>query len=145
MTYFVVCQCLLAWTSTLAWINKHNSLLRNPNIFYFRNLRKNNKFRSKLVSSGLDKHTSLYMHTSLDKQTQQLTIESVHYGCVIFIVQAPGFIIIKPFTSVIYRKITNFVVSQCLLAWTSILACTYTLAWTNKHNSLLRRPQGTLL
>jgi hypothetical protein len=45
-------------------------MVHYPKKIYTRNLRKKYKFRSKLVSSGLDKHTSLYMHTSLDKQTQ---------------------------------------------------------------------------
>ena len=35
-----------------------------------RNLRENGKFRSELVSSGLDKHISLGMHINLDKQTR---------------------------------------------------------------------------
>ena len=35
-----------------------------------RNLPESGKFRSKLVSSGLDKHISSDMHTNFDKQTR---------------------------------------------------------------------------
>ncbi len=35
-----------------------------------RNLRESGKFRSKLVSSDLDKHISSDMHTNFDKQTR---------------------------------------------------------------------------
>ncbi len=48
-----------------------------------RNLRKIYIFRSKLASSGLNKHTSL------SKLTHQLTMESLHYEYVMFLKYRP--------------------------------------------------------
>jgi hypothetical protein len=45
------------------------------------------RFCIKLVTSGLDKYANL------SKQTHQLTMESVHYESVVFIVQAPELLI----------------------------------------------------
>jgi hypothetical protein len=42
------------------------------------NLRDIDKFCTKLMSAGLDKHTSL------SKQTHLPTTESIHYDCVMF-------------------------------------------------------------
>ncbi len=55
------------------------------------NLRQMGKFHIRLAYSGLDKHTSL------NNQTRQLTMESVHYECV------PGLNVMKLFTAVIYQ------------------------------------------
>jgi len=51
---------------------------------YYKTLRIHNlwemdRFCSKPVSSGMDKHASLYKHTGLSKQTHKLTTESVYY------------------------------------------------------------------
>jgi hypothetical protein len=46
---------------------------------------KKDRFCSKFVSSGLDKHASL------NKRTRKLTAEAVYYeSAIFFIVQAPG-------------------------------------------------------
>ncbi len=44
----------------------------------------------------------------------------------------PGACTIKHYSLVIYRKCTDFIVSQCLLAWTNMLS------EANKHTSLLK-------
>jgi hypothetical protein len=48
-----------------------------------RNLREMDRFRGKLVTFGIGKHTSL------DKQTHQLTTESTDYNPQCFIIQTP--------------------------------------------------------
>ncbi len=69
-------------------------------MFYFyrilriHNLQEMDIFHGKLVSSGLDKHTSLY------KQTHKFTMESKMF-C-FFNLQTSGANVIKLFTTVIY-------------------------------------------
>jgi hypothetical protein len=54
-------------------------------ILWIRNLQEIDKFRSKLASSTLDKHSSVDKHNSLNKQKHYFATESVHYEFTLFL------------------------------------------------------------